>query len=159
MRRCPRCHGDLPIQAFYGPTKCTKGHSWCMECCRQYFRTKRTAREIDGPDSLYVAHNPRIPGEVKIGRARNPFVRLATLSQAQNFHIHLIKSWQGLGYLESRLHAQFSDFRVPNCPGREWFALPKEDVGLIENCVEFLLQLEGVREQLKKSVVLENATP
>jgi hypothetical protein len=28
-------------------------------------------------------------------------------------------------------------------------------VGLIENCVEFLLQLEGVRDQLKKPVVLQ----
>ena len=150
MRHCPHCNGDFPTEAFYSPTRCSRSHSWCIQCCRKEARAKKhLTRAIDGPDSLHVAHNPRISGEMKIGRAKNPFMRLASLSQSQNFHIHLIKSWQGLGYLESRLHAQFSDFRVPNCPGREWFGLPKEDVGLIENCVEFLLQLEGVRDQLK----------
>ena len=86
-------------------------------------------------------------------------MRLASLSQSQNFHIHLLKQWPGLGHLEPLLHAQFSEFRVRHTPGREWFALPPEDIGLVENCVEFLKSLEGVREQLKKSVVLENATP
>ena len=150
MRLCPHCKGELPTEAFYGPTASSKCSNWCIECSREAARNrKKVIREFDGPDSLYVAFNPRIPGEIKIGRARNPFVRLATLSASQNFHLHLINSWAGLGYLESRLHAQFSDFRVLNCPGREWFALPTEDVGLIENCVEFLLKLEQVRVQEK----------
>ena len=160
MRHCPHCNGDFPTEAFYGPTRCARSHSWCIQCCRKEARAKKhLIRTIDGPDSLYVAHNPRISGEIKIGRAKNPFMRLASLSQSQNFHIHLLKQWPGLGHLEPLLHAQFSEFRVRHTPGREWFALPPEDIGLVENCVDFLKSLESVREQLKKSVVLENATP
>ena len=140
MRRCPHCHGELPAEAFYAP-RATKGPGWCIQCCREGARARRNAGR-DVPDSLYVAHNPRIPGEVKIGRAQNPFKRLADLSQCQNFHIELVKSWSGLGFLEPKLHQQFSDFKVLHTPGREWFTIPREDIGLIENCVDFLMQLQ-----------------
>ena len=142
MRRCPHCTCLLAPDSFYGPTPARKTQSWCIECCRVEARLRYTPA-VEGPDALYVAWNPRIPGEIKIGRARNPFQRLASLSSCQNFHIELVRQWPGLGHLESKLHAQFSDFRVRNVPGREWFALPPEDIGLIENCVEFLMELHA----------------
>ena len=151
MRRRPRCHGELPPEAFYTST-CKKPPGWCIQCCRDGAQMRRNmGREV--PDSLYVATNRRIPGEIKIGRAQNPFKRLRDLGQCQNFHVELVKSWPGLGHLEPKLHQQFSDFRVLHVPGREWFSIDPSDIGLIENCVDFLLQLQAAAEKSQAALV------
>ena len=59
------------------------------------------------PDSLYIMENPRIPGEVKIGRSQNPEERAKN-----NFRIVVKLSYREKGYLEKTLRQRLKRRRV-----------------------------------------------
>ena len=97
-------------------------------------------------DNLYLIHNPRIPGEVKIGRAQNVEVRLKNLSSCQNFSLQVIQSWPGLGHLEKDVHFELRARQLQGYPGREWFAITLSEVDLVDKVVQGLKLLHDVRD-------------
>ena len=72
-------------------------------------------------NELYIMRNPRIPGEVKIGRSNNVDLRRAALSSQMNFDMVVEAVFFGLGPLESRVHDALQHRRSREGPGREWF--------------------------------------
>ena len=71
--------------------------------------------------TLYIAENPKIPGEVKVGKSYNPLRRASGLSEGQNFRLRVIAVFPGLGYLETTVHGLLERQRVEDAPSREWF--------------------------------------
>jgi len=105
-------------------------------------------QRVEG-DSLYLIHNPRIPGEVKIGRARNVERRLNVLSACQNFSLVLIQDWPEWGCLERDVHQQLAGRRLTGHPGREWFRLDLAGAGLVDQIVQGLVLVRGALERLE----------
>ena len=105
-------------------------------------------QKVEG-DSLYLTHNPRIPGEVKIGRARNVEARLKDLSACQNFSLVLVKAWPGMGHLERHVHHQLAARRLTEHPGREWFRLDLAEADLIDQAVRGLELVRDAWERLE----------
>ena len=99
-------------------------------------------------DSLYLTHNPRIPGEVKIGRARNVQTRLNDLSSCQNFSLVLLQAWPGWGYLERDVHQYLASRRLTGHPGREWFRLDLAEVDLVDQLIQGIVLLRDACERL-----------
>jgi len=104
--------------------------------------------DADAPDSLYLAHNPRIPGEVKVGRAKNPEARMKDLSVSQNFSMALLQTWPGLGHLEREVHEQLATHRLRGYPGRKWFGIHSEAAGLVDELILALQMLQNTRNRL-----------
>ena len=100
------------------------------------------------PDHLYLAHNPRIPGEVKVGRAHNVEARMKALSMSQNFALRVLRVWPGCGPLEREVHEQLAKHRLQGCPGREWFALGASASDSVDEVVLCLQLLRASRERL-----------
>jgi T5orf172 domain len=127
VRHCKGCDLDMSPSEFY------QRHAKCKKCCikatQEYRKRKQDPEASDDwseaserlDDDLYVAWNPRIPGELKIGRSRNPKARIAGMSASHNFRMEVVATFPGLGYLEPRVHALLAARRVGDCPGREWF--------------------------------------
>ena len=80
--------------------------------------------EIASPDSLYVMAWQGVDSRVKIGRSRDPSARARRLSAGHPDVLCVIKTWQGMGYLERFVHDALSARRVQNGgSGREWFQI------------------------------------
>jgi hypothetical protein len=65
--------------------------------------------------------NPRLPGELKIGRSSNVELRRRSLQSSQNFTIDVLAIFPGAGDLEPLVHKILSNCRVTGVAGREWF--------------------------------------
>ena len=88
------------------------------------------------PDSLYIMENPRIPGEVKIGRSKNPEERARQLSNGHPFWLVVRRSYGCKGFLEKTLHQRLKSRRVGGGPGTEWFKVSVEQASvLIESAI------------------------
>ena len=75
--------------------------------------------------SLYLMENSRIPGEIKVGRSRNPHHRARNLSVAHNFSLRLVATFPGEGRLESYVHGLLAEHRVPGA-SKEWFSVSRK---------------------------------
>jgi hypothetical protein len=83
------------------------------------------------PDSLYIMENPRIPGEVKIGRSQNPEERAKHLSAGNNFRLNVKHTYEEKGFLEKTLHHRLKRRRVEEGAGVEWFRVSVEQADLL----------------------------
>jgi hypothetical protein len=122
---CRKCELELPLDAFYSrgrnsDRKCCD----CRTCFGQYMRDRFSGGREDEPGkgALYIAYNTRIPGEVKVGAAKNPQRRAALMERAQNYRLLVPMTWPGMGHLEAEVHGMLAPQRVTEGAGREWFA-------------------------------------
>ena len=81
-------------------------------------------------ESLYVLTNPRVPGEVKVGRAACPLARAQQMSSGHNFTLDVAYSYAHQGSLETTVHQRLARWKVP-CGSREWFSLQPEQADLL----------------------------
>ena len=78
-------------------------------------------------DALYIMRydfDPCGTMGLKIGRAADVQVRARQLGTSHNFHMHVLATCPGMGFLESRVHAMLADSRPNGGSGREWFDVP-----------------------------------
>ena len=129
-RRCAKCEVDLSMAKFYKRSSGSIANNQCKACYRDtmlaYQRLRRGEESDEEVSAMYIAINPKIPGELKVGRARDPLKRTASMSNCQNFHLQVIATFPDIGYLESAVHRILAGYRVRDCPGREWFACSLE---------------------------------
>ena len=125
VKTCSKCETERSLDMFYKGQGKQGTHTYCKECHKECMRRRFDRGDFaeTGEKALYIAHNPRIPGEYKVGAAQNPRRRLATMENAQNFRLEVQVIWAGLGHLEGEVHRLLAPQRVTGCPGREWFAV------------------------------------
>ena len=129
-------------------------HKYCKECKRDYEANRRakppltpstTASDMSDTepptlpdtgstvhDTLYVMRydfDPCGTMGLKIGRATDVQVRARQLATSHNFRMHVLATFTGWGFLESRVHAMLAASRATGGSGREWF-----DVSLDNAC-------------------------
>lgn len=76
----------------------------------------------DPPDDLYIMRYVGILQDVlKIGRSTNPETRRRGIEASQDFHVELLATFPGYGYLETDVHKRLAERRSTRGPGREWF--------------------------------------
>ncbi len=75
--------------------------------------------------------NPRIAGEVKIGRSTNPEERAKSLSAGNNFCLAVRQTYEEKGFLEKTLHHRLKRRRVEEGAGVEWFRVSVEQADLL----------------------------
>jgi hypothetical protein len=83
---------------------------------REAVRVRSEALRRHEPIYVYLIQQGT-HGPVKIGLAKNPQKRLATLQQANPTKLHGIAAWRGLPFEEAMLHEEFADQRIRG----EWF--------------------------------------
>ena len=135
VKECNACRETFPLDCFYKKTASKDGHqSQCKKCFDERRSRKRPLSEIEGddeflvteeimPDSLYTMENPRISGEVKVGRSHNPEERAKQLSAGNNFRLAVKQVYVGKGYLEKTVHQRLKARRVEEVAGTEWFKI------------------------------------
>ena len=133
----------------YHPSR--KG-SQCKECYNKSQRERQrenrlliareaasSASSSDGltswGESLYIVSNPRIGGEVKVGRAACPSGRAQQLSQGQNFTLEMCHAYPHKGFLETTVHRRLAPWQVSEGPGREWFRLLPEQADVLVQAI------------------------
>ena len=80
------------------------------------------ASEPKGADDLYIMRYVGILQDVlKIGRSNNPEKRRRGLEACQNFHLELLATFPGKGYLELAVHRRLEERRSTRGAGNEWF--------------------------------------
>ena len=133
FKKCLLCCRVLPLSFYYINSCGVQGrHSRCKECCCNKTKKKKltcdeeTSKDSDPPLatplSLYILHNTRIPGELKIGKtSRNVDERVRDLCACQNFQIETLCIFPGMGEIEARVHRMLENRRVKSGSGREWF--------------------------------------
>ena len=103
LKQCTRCLEDLTLDQFSKNSGAKDGlNNWCKTCYKKIHAERKRPRDDmepcddtcdiiteanDTPDSLYVMENPRIPGEIKIGRSQSPENRAKQLSTGHNFRL------------------------------------------------------------------------
>ena len=100
------------------------------------------------PDSLYVLVNPRIPGEIKIGRSRTPFERAKQLSNGQNFRLVVKHLYKDKGFLEKTIHNKLKRRQVQEGAGTEWFKVSAKEA-------DTLIKATIFEDSLSKEVKIE----
>ena len=99
-KTCQKCNTEKRISDYY------PGRHHCKTCVLEVGRKRRqcdrAAAESDSTwgESLYILSNPRIGGEVKVGRAACPTGRAQILSNGQNFTLDVNHAYAHRGYLE-----------------------------------------------------------
>jgi hypothetical protein len=83
------------------------------------------------PDALYIMENPRLPGEIKIGRSHDPEERARQLSSGQNFRLVVKRSYGEKGFLEKTLHHKLKHRRVEQGAGVEWFKVSVDQADIL----------------------------
>ena len=83
------------------------------------------------PDALYIMENPRIPGEIKIGRSRDPEERSKQLCAGNNYRMVVRRTWGMKGFLEKTIHHKLKRRRVEEGAGVEWFRVSVEQAETI----------------------------
>ena len=133
-KSCHKCDAEKQFSDFY------PGRHYCKTCVlevsaqrRQRYREATCSMKPQSMwgDCLYVLTNPRIPGEVKVGRAQDPEGRAHALSQGQNFTLRVECTYEHKGYLEAAAHRRFAPWKVGTGPGREWFRMHPKDADLL----------------------------
>jgi hypothetical protein len=123
LRHCTACHREMSEAEFYPQQHIRRCKGCHRERCREYYRSRSRHRECDSEvSSLYLAVNPKIPGEVKVGKSGDPESRLFALGKGQNFRLELVAVYPGQGDLETAVHELLAAKRVADGPSREWFA-------------------------------------
>ena len=148
-KECLKCHESHPLSNFYDSKNSRDGkRGVCIPCWKQDSKKqrdtkKRACPEADtddedasstqerAPDSLYIMANPRIPGEVKIGRSHNPEHRSKQLSAGNNFCLQALRVYGGVGYLEKVTHQRLKCRRVENVAGTEWFQVSRDQADTV----------------------------
>jgi hypothetical protein len=128
-KQCRTCKLELPLDAFYlRGRNSQKTFCNCKACVGQYMKQKFSGGIADEPGrgALYIAYNSRIPGEIKVGAAKNPHSRLALMERSHNFRLVVHWIWPGMGHLETAVHRVLAPQRVSLGLGREWFACSPE---------------------------------
>ena len=74
--------------------------------------------------------NPRILGELKVGRATCPLGRAQQMSSGHNFTLDVTHTYAHQGILETTVHRRLAPYQVP-CGSREWFRLQPEQADLL----------------------------
>lgn len=147
LKRCSKCHLEFNLDEFCKSAKTKDGlHSYCKVCLKNYVTDRKRPREDtdtfeesclstlepnDDPDSLYIMENPRIPGEIKIGRSHSPEDRAKQIASGNNFRLIVKYSYGGKGFLEKTLHHKLKRLRVEGAASIEWFKLTTEQADLI----------------------------
>jgi hypothetical protein len=78
------------------------------------------------PDALYIMENPRIPGEIKIGRSRDPEERAKQLCAGNNYRMVVKRTYGEKGFLEKTIHKKLKRRRVEEGASVEWFRISVE---------------------------------
>ena len=156
-KACCTCHKELPVDQFHKCKAAKDGLQWFCKSCNiaaqlRWARNNRVVGPVDNdnlvedpsdvvddlmiveeltPDSLYIMENPRIPGEVKIGRSKNPEERARQLSNGHPFTVVVRRSYERKGFLEKTLHQRLKRRRVEEGPGVEWFKVSVEQAGVL----------------------------
>ena len=139
---CRKCNNEPRIY---------QTHAYCKECKRDYEAKRRANRAKPPPtpsttasdmsdaeptlpdtgstahDALYVMRydfDPCGTMGLKIGRAADVQARARQLGTGHNFRMHVLATFPGMGFLESRVHAMLADSRSNGGSGREWFDVP-----------------------------------
>jgi hypothetical protein len=141
---CAICHDSLPISTNFYRQKTTKDgyRAICKKCFGERYFRKRACSEIEAdeevvvaeelrPDSLYTMENPRISGEVKVGRSHNPEERAKQLSAGNNFRLDVKRVYVGKGYLEKTIHQRLKARKVEEVAGTEWFKVSTDQADTI----------------------------
>ncbi len=82
------------------------------------------APEPMATDDLYIMRYVGILQDVlKIGRSSNPEKRRRGLEACQNFHLELLATFPGKGYLEPEVHKRLEERRSTRGAGTEWFRI------------------------------------
>ena len=102
----------------------------------QNFRTtgklpsKRTGKTRK--DHLYIMRYSFCNTAVKIGRSGNVESRRQSLEVGPNFHVEVVATFPGKGFLEAEVHKALEEKRSRIGAGTEWFDMvPEEAVALI----------------------------
>lgn len=147
LKVCGKCHGSFPFGDFYNhPSNKDGKHGWCKDCVRASSARSRESqrRQSDAascsadftseftvthelvPDALYIMENPRIPGEIKIGRSRDPQERAKQLCAGNNYRMVVKRTWGEKGFLEKTIHKKLKRRRVEEGSSVEWFRISVE---------------------------------
>jgi len=160
IKLCVGCQEMLPVEFFYVCSTIKDGRqNRCKKCFNLAYRQgKKSSPEDDVgsdksdqhalPDALYIIENPRIPGEVKIGRSQNPEERAKQLSAGNNFRLAVKHSYEEKGFLEKTLHQRLKRRRVEECAGVEWFRVSVEQA-------DFLVRAAILEDELSRETVTE----
>lgn len=154
---CSACHETLPIDDFHN-NSCRKDgkQSYCKACntarankarMDAVWATSSQTHSLDEPptcsgdefavtdeltpDALYIMENPRIAGEVKVGRSRDPEERAKQLCAGQNYRMIVRRTWGEKGFLEKTIHHKLKRRRVEEGAGVEWFRVSVEQAETI----------------------------
>ena len=141
---CFRCNELVPLEDFYDNQHGKHGkHSWCKVCVRrQAARARQTHKSCSEaatrsseeftvtqelhPDSLYIMENPRIPGEIKIGRSRDPEERAKQLCAGNNYRMVVKRTYGEKGFLEKTIHKKLKRRRGEEGASVERFRISVE---------------------------------
>jgi hypothetical protein len=142
-KACVECQETFPLEAFYVCASHKDGRQkLCKKCFGQTYKGGKKKPQDDNtasdetepqvsPDALYIMENPRIPGEVKIGRSQNPEERAKALSAGNNFRLAVKQTYEEKGFLEKTLHNRLKRRRVEEGAGIEWFRISVEQADLL----------------------------
>ena len=139
---CTSCHESVLRDDFYDHQFAKDGkHSWCKACVKSRARISQKNRSEAPsvacssefavtqelvPDALYIMENPRIPGEIKIGRSRDPEERAKQLCAGNNYRMIVKRTYGEKGYLEKTIHQKLKRRRVEEGSSVEWFRISVE---------------------------------
>ena len=134
-KTCLKCSEERRLTDFY------PGRHHCKLCvlevaARRRQRDRDAVESVSESDStwgesLYVLSNPRIEGEVKVGRAACPTGRAQALSSGHNFTLDVHHTYAHRGYLETTVHRRLAPWQVATGPSREWFSLSHEQADVL----------------------------
>ena len=124
---CADCHEKLLVDTFYA---CASNKDGRQNVCKKCWKD-RYGKTDQPSDALYILENPRIPGEIKIGRSMNPEERAKGLSAGNNFRLAVKHTYEEKGFLEKTLHNRLKRRRVEEGAGIEWFRISVEQADLL----------------------------
>ena len=140
---CTWCHESVPFEDFYNHHGTRDGkQSWCKACMLKNHKLRSAAPSVACsaagsaseftvtqelvPDALYIMENPRIPGELKIGRSRDPEERAKQLCAGNNYRMVVKRTYGEKGFLEKTIHKKLKRRRVEEGSSVEWFRISVE---------------------------------
>ena len=135
---CNLCHESVPLEDFYKRHGARDGkQSWCKACMLKNHKLRSEAPSVECsseytvtqeivPDALYIMENPRIPGDIKIGRSRNPEERAKQLCAGDNYCVVVKRAYGEKGFLEKTIHKKLKRRRVEEGSSVEWFRISVE---------------------------------
>ena len=143
---CSSCHETVPMHNFSSCSAAKDGkQAYCKTCARSWWTRPKSAHaqhsELTSaastseeflvtqelvPDALYIMENPRILGEIKIGRSRDPEERAKQLCAGNNYRMVVKRTYGEKGFLEKTTHKKLKRRRVEEGASVEWFRISVE---------------------------------